>query len=86
MDLHSLILAPAYAEMFVLGAACVILMVDLFLRDEQRWVTATLTFVALAGAAAITTYVSGVESRVTTLGEMFVADVQIVRIEGRGQL
>lgn len=74
MDLHPLNLAPAYAEMFVLGAACVILMVDLFLRDEQRWLTATLTFVALAGAAAITTYVSGVESRVTTLGEMFVAD------------
>jgi NADH-quinone oxidoreductase subunit N len=74
MDLQALNLAPAYAEMFVLAAACVILMVDLFLRDEQRWVTATLTFAALAGAAAITTYVSGVESRVTTLGEMFVAD------------
>lgn len=74
MDLQSLNLAPAYAEMFVLGAACVILLVDLFLRDEQRWVTATLTFAALAGAAAITTYFSAVESRVTTLGEMFVAD------------
>jgi len=74
MDHTTLNLVPAYAEMFVLGAACVILLIDVFLRDEQRWLTSTLTFVALAGAAAITTYVSGVESRVTTLGEMFVAD------------
>jgi NADH-quinone oxidoreductase subunit N len=74
MDLQALNLTPVYAEMFVLAAACVILLVDLFLRDEQRWVTATLSFLALAGAAAITTYVSGVESRLTTLGNMFVAD------------
>jgi NADH-quinone oxidoreductase subunit N len=74
MDLQALNLTPVYAEMFVLAAACVILLVDLFLREGQRWVTATLTFLALAGAAAITTYVSGVDSRVITLGNMFVAD------------
>ncbi|HEY4645485.1 MAG TPA: NADH-quinone oxidoreductase subunit NuoN [Steroidobacteraceae bacterium] len=74
MDLQALNLTPAYAEMFVLGAACIILLIDVFLRDEQRWLTATLTFAALAGAAAITTYVSGVNSRVTTLGDMYVAD------------
>jgi NADH-quinone oxidoreductase subunit N len=67
-------LVPAYAELFVLGAACLILLVDVLLRDDQRWITATLTFATLAGAAAITAYVSGVDHRVTALGEMFVAD------------
>ncbi len=74
MNPSTLNLVPAYAELFVLGAACLILLIDLFLRDGQRWLTATLTFAALAGAAAITAYVSGVDGRVTALGEMFVAD------------
>lgn len=74
MDSDALNLVPAYAEIFILGAACLILLIDLFLRDDQRWLTATLTFAALAGAAAITTYVSGVESRTTAFGEMFIAD------------
>ncbi len=74
MDPAEFNLVPAYAELFVLGAACFILLIDLLLRDEQRWITATLTFAALAGAAAITVYVSGVDVRVTALGEMFVAD------------
>ena len=74
MNLATFNLVPAYAELFVLAAACVILLVDVLLRDDQRWITATLTFVALAGAAAITVYVSGVDHRVTALGEMFVAD------------
>ena len=67
-------LVPVYAELSILAATCVILLVDVFLRDEQRWITSTLTFTALAGAAAITAFVSGVDSRVTALGEMFVAD------------
>ncbi len=74
MNPSTLNLVPAYAELFVLSAVCLILLIDLFLRDEQRWLTATLTFAALAGAAAITAYVSGVDGRVTALGEMFVAD------------
>ena len=67
-------LVPVYAELFILAATCAILLVDVFLRDDQRWITSTLTFTALAGAAAITAYVSNVDSRVTALGEMFVAD------------
>jgi NADH-quinone oxidoreductase subunit N len=74
MDPTHFNLVPAYAELFVLAAACVILLVDVLLKDEQRWITSTLTFTALAIAAAITAYVSGVDSRVTALGEMFVAD------------
>lgn len=74
MTLESLNLVPAYAELFVVTAACLVLLVDLFLSDKQRWITATLTFVTLAGAAAITTFVSGVDGRVTALGGMYVAD------------
>lgn len=67
-------LVPAYAEICVLLGACVVLLVDLFVSDRQRWITATLTFATLAGAALITTFVSGVDGRVTTFGDMFVAD------------
>ncbi len=74
MTLDSLNLQVAYAEIFVLAAACVVLLVDLFLSDRRRWITATLTFVTLAGAAAVTSYVAGVDTRVTALGDMFVAD------------
>src|SRR4249920_3827432 len=74
MDFTAINLVPAYAELFVLTAACVILLIDLFLSDKQRWVTATLTLATLAGAALITTYVSGVSERVTTFSGMFVAD------------
>ncbi len=74
MDFTVINLVPAYAELFVLAAACLILLIDLFLSDAQRWVTATLTLATLAGAALITTYVSGVSERVTTFNGMFVAD------------
>ena len=58
----------------MLAAACVILLVDLFLSDDQRWITATLTLATLAGAAVITAYVSGVSERVTAFDGMYVAD------------
>src|SRR5688572_22578726 len=74
MTLESLNLQVAYAECFVLAAACVVLLVDLFLKDKQRWITATLTFATLVGAAAITAFVAGVEGRETALADMFVAD------------
>ena len=34
---------PAYPEIFLLAMACVILIVDLFLREENRGVTYMLT-------------------------------------------
>jgi NADH-quinone oxidoreductase subunit N len=74
MDFTSINLVPAYAELFVLAMTCLILVIDLFLTDERRWITATLTLATLAGAALITTYVSGVHERVVTLNGMFVAD------------
>jgi len=35
-------LAPAYAEVFLLCMVCVILLLDLFLSDEQRGITYAL--------------------------------------------
>ena len=74
MTLEGLNLQVAYAECFVLAAACVVLLVDLFLKDSPRWITSALTFATLVGAAAITAFVAGVEGRQTALGDMFVAD------------
>jgi NADH-quinone oxidoreductase subunit N len=67
-------LVPAYAEIFLLCMACVILIVDLFLRDHQRGVTYLLTLVALAGCFIITWATVEIEP-VHTFSGMFVADV-----------
>jgi NADH-quinone oxidoreductase subunit N len=67
-------LAPAYAEIFLLGMVCVILVADLYLKDDQRVVTWALTQVALAGAFAIT-YATMTGSPVYTFSGMFVDDL-----------
>ncbi|MBM3344466.1 MAG: NADH-quinone oxidoreductase subunit NuoN [Betaproteobacteria bacterium] len=65
---------PAYAELFLLGMACLILIVDLFLRDENRGVTYLLTQFTLAGCAVITwAYSSGEPDH--TFSGMFVGDL-----------
>ena len=67
-------LAPAYAEIFLLGMVCVILLADLFVSDEKRDITYGLTLAALAGCFAITGFVDqGSESY--TFSGMFVADL-----------
>ncbi len=65
--------APANAEIFVLGMACVILLVDLFLKDEQRGITYILSLLTLVGAAYFTAYQSP-PGRLVTLGGTFVSD------------
>lgn len=66
-------LAPAAAEIFLLAAACAVLLVDLFLEDRRRWVTHLLTLVALAGAAFVTSAVAPAHREVALFGQ-FVAD------------
>ncbi len=69
-------LEPAYPELFLLAAVCVILIADLFIRDEKRIVTYALTQVALGIAFFITLLprlASGPEP-VTTFSGMFVDD------------
>ena len=44
---------PAYPEIFMLAMACVILLADLFVRDEHRGITYMLTQLSLAGCAVV---------------------------------
>ena len=63
----------AAAEIFVLGAICAILLVDVFLSDRNRWVTYALTLLSLVGAAFVTLHYS-VDERVSAFSGTFVAD------------
>lgn len=64
---------PAAPEMFVLGMACLILVLDAFLPDTRRDITFGLTQVTLAGAALLTVLLAAPETRITFHGA-FVAD------------
>jgi NADH-quinone oxidoreductase subunit N len=67
-------LSPAYAELFLAAMVCVVLLVDLFARDEERTVTYALTQLSLAGCLAITWLTSTAEAAYTFSG-MFVDDL-----------
>jgi len=66
-------LVLAAPEIFLLAATCVILLIDLFLDDEQRWWTFVLSLVALAGASWITSR-TGVSVRTVAWHGTYVAD------------
>ena len=68
-------LLPAYAEIVLLVMACVILVVDLFLEDAQRWVTYVLSLVTLAACAFVTAGLGAISEPVYTFNNMFVSDV-----------
>src|SRR5437868_9166088 len=70
---HSLNFAAASAEIYMISAICVILLVDVFLSERSRWVTYALSLLALAGAAFVTVN-SGVSGRVTALEGAFISD------------
>src|SRR5882672_4511920 len=70
MDLN---LLPAIAEIFMAFAICVVLLVDVFLRDDQRQITYILAMLALIGAAAVTAYF-GVDREVIAFSGSFVTD------------
>ncbi len=65
---------PAYPELFLLVMACVILLVDLFISDDNRIVTYGLTQFALAGCALLT-FFTGNADPVYTFNGMFVDDL-----------
>ncbi len=67
-------LSPAYPELFLLAMACVILVVDLFVSDDNRVVTYALTQLALGGCVAITWITSSAEP-IYTFSGMFVDDM-----------
>jgi len=70
------IMFPAYAEIFLLGMALVVLVTDLFVPARLRWVSYALTLATLAGCAVLTVGVSALVGGATafTFGNMFVGD------------
>ena len=65
---------PAYPELFLLVMACVILIADLFISDDNRIVTYGLTQATLAGCALLTFFTGNAEP-VYTFSGMFVDDL-----------
>ncbi len=64
----------ASAEIFMLAMACVIMIVDLFVKDKKRTVTYVLTQLTLVGAAVVT--VMTVTGQVVyTFSNMYVGDL-----------
>ncbi len=70
MDMNYAAAAP---EIFLGIAICVVLLADVFLRDDQRNVTYVLAMLALIGTAAVTALFP-VTSTVVTFGGSFVTD------------
>ena len=66
-------LSIASAEIFVLVMACLILIVDVFVKDKTRGITFVLTQLALVGAAAMT-FASGTGQVSYTFSNMYVSD------------
>ncbi|MBC7780321.1 MAG: NADH-quinone oxidoreductase subunit NuoN [Proteobacteria bacterium] len=65
--------APAATEIFLLAAACMVLLIDLFVSDERRWITHAATQLTLAGCAAIL-IVTATPNVTYTFSVMFVDD------------
>ncbi len=63
----------ASPEIFVLTAACLILLVDLFVSDERRMITYMLSMLSLVGAAWVTSRY-GLTERTVTFNGSYVAD------------
>ncbi len=67
-------LLPAAPELFILAMACVILIVDLFVKSKARTLTFALTQLTLVGCAAIT-YMTSTGEITYTFSNMFVDDL-----------
>ena len=65
--------AAAAPEIFLGLAICVVLLVDVFLKDEQRETTYVLAMLALIGTAAVSLYFS-VSDQVVTFNGAYVTD------------
>jgi NADH-quinone oxidoreductase subunit N len=63
-------LIPVAPELFLLTAACAILVIDLFLKGEQREITYILAQFALIGTAALALLVGGGERQVVFSGSV----------------
>jgi len=66
---------PAYPELFLLFMVCVVLVADLFMHDDNRTATYTLTQFTLAGCALITWFTAPDSGPTYTFSGMFVDDL-----------
>ena len=73
MEYNLATLQPVLPEMFLLTAACLILVIDLFLTDRTRLLTYGLSLATLIGAVALTQYAAGPEREIILDGS-FVRD------------
>lgn len=73
MEYNFATMQPALPEMFLLTAACLILVIDLFLTDRTRLLTYGLSLATLIGAVALTQFAAGPERQVIFDGS-FVRD------------
>lgn len=64
---------PAAPEIFVLGMACLILLVDAYLSPARRWVTYALSQLTLLGAALLTIMLHQAEPSLT-FNDSFIRD------------
>ena len=71
------IMLPAYAEIFLLAMACIILIVDLYLPDGWRDLTYVLSLATLLGCAVLTVVVTAWTGGqlAYTFNNMFVSDL-----------
>ncbi len=67
-------LSPAVAEIYLVIAICVLLLVDVFAGQTRRSLTPTLTLVALAIGAALTVRYGQVSRTVILFDGMYIAD------------
>jgi NADH-quinone oxidoreductase subunit N len=67
-------IAPAIAEIWLVCAICVILLVEVFVGEKRRGLTPTLTLLALAAGAALTVRYGYVSHRTVLFSGMYVAD------------
>ncbi|HEX7079595.1 MAG TPA: NADH-quinone oxidoreductase subunit NuoN [Gammaproteobacteria bacterium] len=63
----------AAPEIFLTAAICAVLIVDVFLREEQRRITYTLSMLTLVGVAICSVWF-GVDTSMTTFNGAYVAD------------
>jgi NADH-quinone oxidoreductase subunit N len=73
MEYNLATMQPVLPEIFLLTAACLILVVDLFLTDRTRLLTYGLSLAALIGAVALTQFAAGPERQIILDGS-FVRD------------
>ncbi|MBV8877629.1 MAG: NADH-quinone oxidoreductase subunit NuoN [Gammaproteobacteria bacterium] len=89
--MHQLLLqsssfAPAVAEIWLMFAICVLLLIEVFAGARHRGLTATLTLVALAVGAALTARYAQVPQRTLLFDGTFLADELAVVLKLAGFL